>query len=713
MLARSVTFFFSHLLISGFLTSALFGQAWLRLPGPPGGAALSFTLLPDNTLLAGSTSGVFISFDGGTSWLPRSEGTINEPVRALLARESGTVYAVTTTGIYRSPDQGLTWLQLDLGVDTPAITSLVEGAPGELYAGSETQGVFVSVDGGDSWTTQNNGLTELGVNTVAYSKTGDLYAGTNEGLFRLPDQMTLWERANDGLSQMNDRIIHTIVSYPSGRQYAGTASGVFESDADSITWRSLARNLGGNDAGVRSIQRNALGELYVGTRLGVFRSLDDGLSWNAVSDQLPAAFSSLNAVQTLMLNGNETLLVGTTYFGVYAFIRGQEIWTPANAGFASPIVRSLALNRFGDVLAGTSTGLYKSMDRGMTWDAVSVHEPFTGVRLLDQDTDGALFAAAGALYRSEDGGDTWRVIWQEMPDVVLAADTDTYLAALPSGELWKTEDAGETWQQAGVLPAAQNSFTVLDMALSPQGILMAGTTAGLFVSADLGDSWMAVSTGASSPHWYTLGNDTNGRFYAGGPDGLYRSDRDGANWALVFATDSGVFRVLVQSPEHIIAVTSENGIFRSTDSGVSWQPQRQGLPEGSRITAAILDETSVVDAAAAYVALAQGGLYRNEQVLFLSGEDPQPSSDALHRVALFPNPARSEVTLRWDVPIPSRITVEVVDLLGRPVAVVVDRVEGVGVHETVWQTSGVAPGVYLVRITSGASTATRVLVLQK
>ena len=91
------------------------------------------------------------------------------------------------------------------------------------------------------------------------------------------------------------------------------------------------------------------------------------------------------------------------------------------------------------------------------------------------------------------------------------------------------------------------------------------------------------------------------------------------------------------------------------------------------------------------------------------------------RVRLYPsapNPVRDQATLRYAVPSPARVTLELYDLLGRKVATLVEnRAVEAGPHAYVWtpgsQGGGVSSGTYLLRLRAGDTTRTRRLVVMR
>ena len=124
--------------------------------------ALTAIAFPTDGVLVGvSGAGLWLSTDGGRSWMPRSEG-IDPSVTSLYEHPEhrDRIYATTRSGLYRSGDGGYTWLQSLTGLDRSAAMSLsvLSGAPDALVlsaarkASGERGALFRSIDGGVRWT---------------------------------------------------------------------------------------------------------------------------------------------------------------------------------------------------------------------------------------------------------------------------------------------------------------------------------------------------------------------------------------------------------------------------------------------------------------------------------------------------------------------------------------------------------------------------------
>ena len=115
---------------------------WMHTNGPYGGIVESFAVSPNGAggmnLFAGTSGGVFLSTNSGTSWSAASTGL-----------PSYSVYALATSGT-------------------------------NLFAGTSGGGVFLSTNNGTSWSAVSTGLTKTNVQSLAVSGT-NLFAGTEGG----------------------------------------------------------------------------------------------------------------------------------------------------------------------------------------------------------------------------------------------------------------------------------------------------------------------------------------------------------------------------------------------------------------------------------------------------------------------------------------------------------------------------------------------------
>jgi hypothetical protein len=84
-----------------------------------------------------------------------------------------------------------------------------------------------------------------------------------------------------------------------------------------------------------------------------------------------------------------------------------------------------------------------------------------------------------------------------------------------------------------------------------------------------------------------------------------------------------------------------------------------------------------------------------------------PTSYALYQSR--PNPASGAATIAFDLPKPSHVTISVYDLAGREILTIVNGSLTAGEHEA--EVSGLAPGVYVYKMSAGPFNAVRKMVV--
>lgn len=175
-------------------------------------------------------------------------------------------------------------------------------------------------------------------------------------------------------------------------------------------------------------------------------------------------------------------------------------------------------------------GFMRSADAGRTWSVVSrlgladlhVIRPQHG-RLYAFD------AVVGALLVSGDGGRKWEERFTPkslMLDFVVDPDDPEYVLALDEETLYRSEDGGSTWRPQGESLAARLAWPAAD------ALIRANRDGTVQRSADRGGSWQDVGRLDGEP-WRLKALDEK-RIYAALADGTIQSTEDGgARWDTV------------------------------------------------------------------------------------------------------------------------------------------------------------------------------------
>ena len=308
---------------------------------------------------------------------------------------------------------------------------------------------------------------------------------------------------------------------------------------------------------------------------GVFRSYDQGTNWQGVNDGLDGVF--VRALTVDQLTG--TLYAGTDRWGILrSYNQGTNWYQIASADFASLSVQSILVIPGGVLFAGTSNGIYRSLDDGLSWLPMSTGLWDPTVYSLAYTQGGTLFAATGGgVLRSTNYGENWflsgntltgKICYSVVVHPILGI---AYLAA-DDGVYLSTDD-GLTWITSGLVGSG---LAVVTLAINPSdGAIYAGSDIdGILKSTDGGIIWNSVNTNLPSTITRSMAVDHHaGAIYAGLLGcGVYRSLDNGGSWMEQNAglTGTAIYSLHYQSIGGLFAATPFNGLYHTTDNGNNW-----------------------------------------------------------------------------------------------------------------------------------------------
>lgn len=314
-----------------------------------------------------------------------------------------------------------------------------------------------------------------------------------------------------------------------------------------------------------------------------------------------------------------TLWIGTSAHGTWYSRDLGETWerpTSRSGMYLEAGIFALSAHpgRPGEILAGTSLGLYRWLDSEERWHAVPspMDRPDCSIWSIGRDPADPARILAGtrpcAFYGSEDEGRTWKTL--HVPEIggdgnptrasrgygdskymrvttiqVDPADPDTLWAGIEIDAVHVSRDRGGTWERLseGLVSDDIHDLAILD---TPGGRrMLAATNKGLHRSDDGGRRWRVVELGTPWPYTRTMtlhpSRDgtvflTNGNGPPGSTGRLLRSrtwgDDDWEEVPLPGRLNSTVWVVAANPADPSLLFTCSNlgQVFRSTDGGGSW-----------------------------------------------------------------------------------------------------------------------------------------------
>lgn len=269
-------------------------------------------------------------------------------------------------------------------------------------------------------------------------------------------------------------------------------------------------------------------------------------------------------------------------------------WRQLNVGGTPPPVDAM-IAVHGNLVAGTTAGIFLSTDGGSHWNNV-----YSAQGLCFTSDDSAIFAGTptGIAY-STDGGASWAALNPELNYEVQAIQISGTLiiAGTIVYGVFRSTDGGASWVASDSgLSGVQHNIDAI--ALCGDKILL-GTQGGLCVSTDEGEVWSTISNGSLSPTQFIFSISVQDSLvFAGAAGGVFRSTDDGATWievnhGLQLPNETPQILSINIGGGTVFAATA-SGAFHSTDLGEDWEADTNGLPYHETFMNSILLADSTV-----------------------------------------------------------------------------------------------------------------------
>jgi photosystem II stability/assembly factor-like uncharacterized protein len=380
-----------------------------------------------------------------------------------------------------------------------------------------------------------------------------------------------------GLAQTPEKRPATTVKAAAEPKAASVPS--FSDQFPGLEFRNIGPFRGGRSVAVTGVRGQPLVYYFGATGGGVWKTTDGGASWKNVSDKFFKT-SSIGAVAVADSDANvvyvgtgETAIRGSTSShgdGVYRSTDAGVTWTNVGLSDTRQIARIRVDPRNPDVVfvaaqghiwgPNEARGIYRSVDGGKTWKKVLYVDDKTGASDLAMDPTNPriLYAAfwqvyrkpwtlqsggtGGGIYKSTDGGDTWKKLTSGLPDGIVGKCTVTVSAARPSrvwaiveaekGGLYRSDNGGEKWSLVnGSHRIRQRAWYYCWIYADPRNedVLYAPNVSFLR-SADGGKTFSSISVRHGDTHDLWIDPDNPARMILGDDGGAEVTINGGQSW---------------------------------------------------------------------------------------------------------------------------------------------------------------------------------------
>jgi photosystem II stability/assembly factor-like uncharacterized protein len=349
---------------------------------------------------------------------------------------------------------------------------------------------------------------------------------------------------------------------------------------ENLSFRSIGPAIMGGRIDDFAVVENDPRVIYAGTASGgIFKSVNGGTTWQPIFDN-----EAVSTIGDLALAPSDPMVlwVGTGESnnrqssswgnGVYKSLDGGKTWQQMGLSGSHHIGRIVVHPRNPEIVyvaaAGhlwgpnRERGVYKTSDGGKTWNQVLFISEDTGINdiAIDSDSPDTLYAGAYQRRRTVFG----------------------FNGGGPEGAIYKTSDGGVTWKKlVKGLPYEQGGDTGrIGLAVyrkSPNIVyaLVEHSKGGIFRSEDRGETWTRMSETNPRPAYYSQvvidpNNDLR-VWVLGAP--LYFSEDGGKTFVTtrgqLIHSDFHAMWIDPQNSEHII-LGSDGGITLTWDGGRTW-----------------------------------------------------------------------------------------------------------------------------------------------
>ncbi len=370
------------------------------------------------------------------------------------------------------------------------------------------------------------------------------------------------------------------------------------------------------------------------------------------------------------------------------------------------------------VYACTTDGLFRSSDNGLSWSCFFSHEWTWGFYV-----DGRYIYASplGSFYRSLDDGVTWNLLATGLylKNFFASDDSCLFVAVNASGGVLRSLDKGTAWESAGL-------DDVNGLVFMNNYLFAATNYNGVQRTRDRGKTWQSANNGFDNL-WISSLSIQNGRLYAtvsygwpGNPAKIYISNKNGDFWELLATGPNDPiaywFAFAAVDADLFVGFSDEisvkgNGLFYSKDNGENWKSIDTDLRDKSIAALAIVQDNLLVGTRG-------GGVWVRSVHDIKTGITSIPYAKPLECKLSqnYPNPFNSSTTIRYELPIPSRVNLKIYNSCGQEVKTLIDEIQTDGSKTVRWDSMDnkgqpVGSGLYLYTIDANNSFQTNKLLL--
>ncbi|MGK2934026.1 MAG: WD40/YVTN/BNR-like repeat-containing protein [Gemmatimonadaceae bacterium] len=487
--------------------------------------------------------------------------------------------------------------------------------PSAGAAVGEVGAIIVTTDTGVTWTFVESG-TDRSLRGVAFADaTNGVAVGADGTVLRTANAGRSWTAISSGSTA---ELRAVAFSGPAVGVIVGEGGVIFRTEDAGRVWRPVATG----KSTLRAV-RFASDSVVVATGDDgtLVRSTDGGVTWGRVESGTNAALRGVHFVSAangVVVGGDDRRWRAARV--VLRTTDGGATWTKINVPKGGRLYAAASTSDGSIVAVGEGGGSIRSSDEGLTWQAGDpirgTATPGSPAAALETSNwlasmsraDEALVAVSygGRIFRSTDGGGTWRSA-QQTPDIgnvgksAVAWAGDDVLVIGAGRSIFRSAGGGTFEKSKSPGRQAVHDIEFLDPLV---GVTVGGAGT-IQRTVDGGKSWTPVESSTElNLTDAAFADGKHGIAVAGPVPGIVRTEDGGLTWhaqpCQLCATDVGGGRIggltaaAMLSSEIGVAVGGLGVVIKTTDGGRSWTQLEHGLTWDVLWSVALLDASTAV-----------------------------------------------------------------------------------------------------------------------